>query len=126
MSYYLPLVLINSVGLSNSMARLLTACNATSYFFFSCVAVTMVERFGRRGLMMLSGFGQFVSFLIITILLSLAEHNRLYATASVAFFFLYHVAFGIGMLGVPWLYPTEINSLSMRTKGAAVSTATNW
>ncbi|KAH8434473.1 sugar porter family MFS transporter [Aspergillus melleus] len=126
MSYYLPLVLINSVGLSNSMSRLLTACNATSYFFFSCMAVTMVEQFGRRGLMMLSGFGQFVSFLVITILLSLAEKDRVYATASVAFFFLYHVAFGIGMLGVPWLYPTEINSLSMRTKGAAVSTATNW
>lgn len=30
------------------------------------------------------------------------------------------------MLGVPWLYPTEINSLPMRTKGAAVATATNW
>ncbi|THX23280.1 hypothetical protein D6D11_10555 [Aureobasidium pullulans] len=30
------------------------------------------------------------------------------------------------MLGVPWLYPTEINSLPMRTKGVAVSTATNW
>ncbi|KKK24915.1 MFS sugar transporter [Aspergillus rambellii] len=126
MSYYLPLVLMNSVGLSDHMARLLTACNATSYFVFSCVAVTMIERFGRRGLMLMSGFGQFVSFLIITILLCLAERNKVFATASVAFFFLYHIAFGIGMLGVPWLYPTEINSLPMRTKGAAVATATNW
>lgn len=42
------------------------------------------------------------------------------------FFFLYYVFFGIGMQGVPWLYPTEINSLAMRTKGAAVGTATNW
>jgi hypothetical protein len=30
------------------------------------------------------------------------------------------------MLGIPWLYPTEINSLPMRTKGAAVATATDW
>ncbi|KAL4899130.1 hypothetical protein BDW74DRAFT_184000 [Aspergillus multicolor] len=126
MSYYLPTVLISSVGLDNSMARLLTACNATSYFIFSCVAVTMIERFGRRGLMLLSGSGQFLSFLVITILLRFAETDKVYGTASVAFFFLYHVAFGIGMLGVPWLYPTEINSLPMRTKGAAVATATNW
>lgn len=130
MSYYLPTVLIASVGLTNSTARLLTACNATSYFIFSCAAVTMIERFGRRGLMLLSGFGQFVSFLVITILLRFAEtdteSNKAYGSASVAFFFLYHVAFGIGMLGVPWLYPTEINSLPMRTKGAAVATATNW
>ncbi|KAJ5408032.1 Major facilitator superfamily domain general substrate transporter [Penicillium cosmopolitanum] len=126
MSYYLPFVLMNSVGLSESMARLLTACNATSYFVFSCAAAAIVERVGRRGLMMLSGFGQLISFLVITILLYLAERDTVYATASVAFFFLFHIAFGMGMLGVPWLYPTEINSLPMRTKGAAVSTATNW
>lgn len=49
-----------------------------------------------------------------------------WAKASIAFFFLYYVFFGIGWQGVPWLYPTEINSLSMRTKGAALGTATNW
>ncbi|KAJ5599592.1 Major facilitator superfamily domain general substrate transporter [Penicillium hetheringtonii] len=126
MSYYLPFVLMNSVGLSDSMARLLTACNATSYFIFSCAAAAVVEKVGRRGLMMMSGSGQLISFLVITILLALAERDTVYATVSVAFFFLFHIAFGMGMLGVPWLYPTEINSLPMRTKGAAVSTATNW
>jgi MFS family permease len=126
MSYYLPLVLINSVGLSNNLSRLLTACNATSYFFFACVAVALVEKFGRRGMMIMSGLGQFAAFLVITILLRVAEIHNVYATASVAFFFLYHVAFAIGMLGVPWLYPTEINSLPIRTKGAAVATVTNW
>lgn len=126
MSYYLPMVLINSVGLTNTMARLLTAVNATSYFLFATFAVTLVEGFGRRGLMLLSIFGQFASFLIITILLRYAEFDPVYGTASIAFFFLFHVSFGIGMLGVPWLYPTEINSLPMRTKGAAVATATDW
>ncbi|KAJ6110169.1 hypothetical protein N7486_002404 [Penicillium sp. IBT 16267x] len=43
-----------------------------------------------------------------------------------AFFFLYYVFFGIGLQGVPWLYPTEINSLTTRTKGAALGAATNW
>jgi hypothetical protein len=65
-------------------------------------------------------------------------------TADGISFFLYYVFFGIGMQvripsclpvsdelltgrqGVPWLYPTEINSLAMRTKGAAIGTATNW
>ncbi|KAB8069715.1 putative MFS sugar transporter [Aspergillus leporis] len=126
MGYYLPLVLINSVGLSNTISRLLSACNATSYFFFSCLSVLLIERYGRRGLMLLSTIGQGFFFLIITVLLGFAKVNQDCATASVAFFFLYYMAFGIGMLSVPWLYPTEINSLPMRTKGAAVSTATNW
>ncbi|KAJ5097334.1 general substrate transporter [Penicillium angulare] len=112
MSYYLPTVLINSVGLSDKLARLLSACNAVSYLVFSGLAVLLVERLGRRGLMMISTFGH--------------NDGQKYASASVAFFFLYYGAFGIGMLGIPWLYPTEINSLPMRTKGAAVATAMDW
>lgn len=129
MSYYLPTVLINSVGLSDSMARLLTACNATSYLIISSSAILLVERLGRRGLMLMSTAGQLFSFLIITILLRYASptgNGAKAASASIAFFFIYYISFGMGMLGVPWLYPTEISSLPMRTKGAAVATATNW
>ncbi|KAJ5234068.1 uncharacterized protein N7469_005834 [Penicillium citrinum] len=129
MSYYLPTVLKSSVGFTDEMARLLTACNAISYFFFSGLAVLLVERMGRRGLMLLSTFGQFVCFLVITILLRYASvypDNDSYGAASVAFIFLFHASFGVGMLGVPWLYPTEINSLPMRTKGAAIATGTDW
>jgi hypothetical protein len=130
MSYYMPTVLTNSVGLPEKMARLLSACNAVSYLIFSGLAVLFVERMGRRVLMLSSTVAQFVCFLIITILLYFSEggssNGQVYANASVAFFFLYYGAFGIGMLGVPWLYPTEINSLPMRTKGAAAATATNW
>ncbi|KAJ5930901.1 sugar transporter [Penicillium verhagenii] len=129
MSYYLPTVLINSVGLSDELARLLSACNALSYLVFSGIAVLLVEKVGRRGLMLISTFGQFACFLIISILLCFSESSaqgEKYASASVAFFFLYYGAFGIGMLGIPWLYPTEINSLPMRTKGAAVATAMDW
>lgn len=129
MSYYFPTVLIQSVGVTERMARLLSAVNAVTYLIFSCIAVTLIERWGRRGLMLLSTLGQFLSFLIITILLSLAEsqtNGEPYASASIAFFFIFFISFGLGMLGVPWLYPTEINSLPMRTKGAAFATGTNW
>lgn len=69
-SYYLPTVLEHAVGLEEKMARLLTACNAISYMIFSGLAVLLVERMGRRGLMLLSTFGQGLCFLIITILYS--------------------------------------------------------
>ncbi|KAJ4057359.1 hypothetical protein NW761_003036 [Fusarium oxysporum] len=128
MSYYMPTVLINSVGLSESMARLLSACNAVSYLIFSSIAILLVERWGRRGLMLLSTSGQLLSFLVITILLRYAvgDMKEPLGSASVAFFFFYFISFGVGMLGVPWLYPTEVNSLPMRTKGAALATGTNW
>ncbi|KAJ5293623.1 Major facilitator superfamily domain general substrate transporter [Penicillium antarcticum] len=67
MSYYMPTVLTNSVGLPEKMARLLSACNAVSYLIFSGLAILFVERMGRRVLMLSSTVAQFVCFLIITI-----------------------------------------------------------
>ena len=68
--------------------------------------------------------------MIITILLSFNvpsnPSRKKYASASISFFFLYYLFFGFGWQGVPWLYPTEINSLGMRTNGGALGTATNW
>ncbi|KAF5001174.1 hypothetical protein FGRMN_1198 [Fusarium graminum] len=68
MIYYMLTVLINSVGLTESMARLLSACNAVSYLIFSSAAVLLVERWGRRDFMLLSTAGQLLSFLVITIM----------------------------------------------------------
>lgn len=47
-SYYLPTVLIQSVGLDNKTARLLAAVNSVSYLLFSMIGIPNVERWGRR------------------------------------------------------------------------------
>ncbi|KAJ5273083.1 hypothetical protein N7478_008208 [Penicillium angulare] len=130
-SYYLPTVLTTSVGLDESLARLLTACNSVQYLLFSLIGIPNVERWGRRMLMMFGAAGMCFCYIFITALIRYNEmpgysHREEVASASVAFFFLYYIFFGIGMQGVPWLYPTEINSLTMRTKGAALGAATNW
>jgi hypothetical protein len=122
-------VLIDYVGLENQLARLLTGINATTYLIVSCCFIPFIERWGRRSLMLISTAGQGLCFLVVTILLRYADDTTTgmkVATASIPFFFLYYISFGLGMLGIPWLYPTEINSLPMRTKGTAVATATNW
>lgn len=132
-SYYLPTVLIESVGFTNDKARLLAACNSVSYLVFSLIGIPNVERWGRRKMMMYAAAGQCFCYFMITILLrynayygAKSELGTKLASASVAFFFLYYVFFGIGYQGVPWLYPAEINTLGLRQKGAALGTATNW
>lgn len=39
---------------------------------------------------------------------------------------LYPLAFKFGWVSIPWLFPAEVNSLSMRTKGTALATAMDW
>lgn len=89
------------------MARLLAACNSVSYLLFSLIGIPNVERWGRRNMMIFAATGQSVCYLLITVLLRYNEkpgypHAHEVASASVAFFFLYYVFFGIGMQGVPW------------------------
>ncbi|KAK0452930.1 general substrate transporter [Desarmillaria tabescens] len=123
-SYYLPLVLQNSVGLSNRLSRLLAACNAISYLVFSFAGLHLIERAGRRKLLIWGAAGQAVCYIFISALLSQGGTN--YGAAATAFFFVYYIFFGVCWQGVPWLYPVEINSLSMRTMGAALATGSNW
>ena len=125
----LPLVLQNSVGLSNNLARLLAACNSVSYLAFSFLGIVLIERAGRRKLMMWGAAGQAVCYVLISAMLSQASdpvNGTKFGAGATTFFFVYYVFFGICWQGVPWLYPAEINSLSMRTKGAALATASNW
>ncbi|KAI1174925.1 hexose carrier protein [Nemania sp. FL0916] len=131
LSYYLPTLLIESVRLEDRMARLIAALASVSYLFASIIAAPMVEKFGRRMMMIVSTLIQLICFILITVLLYFTEKpgyefQEQVAKASVVWFFVYYIGFGLGMLGIPWLYPTEINSLPMRTKGAAVATMTDW
>ncbi|KAF8889827.1 general substrate transporter, partial [Infundibulicybe gibba] len=98
------------------------ACNSVSYVLFSFLRLVLIELVGRRKLMMWGTTGQYIRYIFITRLPACADSS----TVGVTIFFLYYVFFNVRWQGVPWLYPTEINSLSMCTKGAALGAASNW
>ncbi|KAK8086711.1 Major facilitator superfamily domain- general substrate transporter [Apiospora phragmitis] len=108
MSYYLPTLLIESVGLTDSMARLIAALSSVSYLAASGIAAPLVERYGRRPMIIVSTAIQFFCFLMITILLYHSSGKPGYAGQQEA------------------AKASVINSLPMRTKGAAAATMSNW
>lgn len=55
-----------------------------------------------------------------------ATNFKQWGAVSITFLFFYYAAFGCTWGMVPWVYQAEINSLAMRTQGAAAATATNW
>jgi hypothetical protein len=70
-----------------------------------------------------------VCWVVIAISLGVSAHggnSYKLGIVAVSFFFAFFASFGMGVLGVPWLYPTEINALEMRTKGASLAMASNW
>ncbi|OBT75968.1 hypothetical protein VF21_05741 [Pseudogymnoascus sp. 05NY08] len=129
-SYYMTYVFIHALGINTLQARILAAAGSVDYLIFACLAYFVIERYGRRSVMMGSALACSICWIIITIVLALSEsdpgNSYNYGAVAVTFFFAFFAAFGIGVLGVPWLYPTEINALEMRTKGASLAMATNW
>lgn len=123
-------VFINALGISELLSRILAAAGSVDYLVFSCLAYFVIERYGRRKVMMTSAAACCLCWVVITIVLSISDTGRgdeyKLGIVAVSFFFVFFASFGMGVLGVPWLYPTEINALEMRTKGASVAMATNW
>ncbi|KAJ5826373.1 hypothetical protein N7474_003511 [Penicillium riverlandense] len=127
LNYYFTIILINNVGETELLARILTGCNATSYMVSSAMAFWLIERSGRR-MLMLSGLSlQCLAYVMVAISIALLNQAPFqWGVVAVSFLFFFYAVFGFSWGMAPWVYQAEINSLAMRTQGAAAATATNW
>lgn len=89
-----------------------------------------LDRFGRRSILLMGSVGMFISQAVIAILVfkfsSDWPSHRPEGWTSVAFLLFYMISFGASWGPVPWAMPAEIFPSSLRAKGVAISTCSNW
>jgi len=125
-TYYLTLV-FQSIGLSNNMSRLLSGVNGLEYCAAAFIPVFFIEKLGRRRSMMWCAAGCSASMLVLGVLLATgAQGSKSRGAAAASMMFVFNTFFAVGWLAIPWLYPPEICTLRLRSKGAAVATVSNW
>ena len=86
------------------MSRLLAACNGTEYFIAGLIAIPLIERVGRRKLMLFGAFGQMASMIILAGSSSTAVIdemgapvlNTTYGVVATIFLFGFNTFFAIG------------------------------
>ncbi|KPM43344.1 Sugar transporter STL1 [Neonectria ditissima] len=122
---YYAAKIYGDLGMSPTMSRLLAALNGTEYFIASFPAIWLVERVGRRKLMLFGAVGQSVTMAILAGVGS-REDNKACQIAGIVFLFVFNTFFAIGWLGMTWLYPAEITPLRIRAPANALSTSSNW
>eukprot|EP01025_Chloroclados_australasicus_P010371 TRINITY_DN1418_c0_g1_i10.p1 TRINITY_DN1418_c0_g1~~TRINITY_DN1418_c0_g1_i10.p1 ORF type:complete len:475 (-),score=34.52 TRINITY_DN1418_c0_g1_i10:1884-3308(-) len=91
-------------------------------------AAFMVEKTGRKVLILISHAGMFVCFAYIAILQWLpiqADSNQASYSAFAAIN-LYVIFFAIGAGPIPWLYLAEMMPSQIKGKAAAIATSLNW
>lgn len=123
-TYYAP-VIYSRLGMTSFMSRLLAALNGTEYFIASWPAVFLVERVGRRKLMLFGAAGQAATMAILAGVNS-NTNNKGCQVSAIVFLFVFNTFFAIGWLGMTWLYPAEIVPLRIRAPANALSTSGNW
>lgn len=121
---YYAAKIYSDLGMSPTLSRLLAALNGTEYFIASWPAVFLVERVGRRKLMLFGAVGQACTMAILAGVNSGSSFAQ--QVTGVVFLFVFNTFFAIGWLGMTWLYPAEITPLRIRAPANALSTSSNW
>ncbi|KAI5479682.1 putative hexose carrier protein [Pseudohyphozyma bogoriensis] len=125
LTYYSTVIYEDSVGLSRSLSLLMGGFLQVWFFVASFATWFMIDRVGRRGLLMLGYCGMGACFLVLWIMLGYPNSKACGIVAIVATF-LFQGFFTWGTMATVWAYPSEVLPLALRTRGGALAAATSW
>ncbi|KAL3477091.1 general substrate transporter [Aspergillus californicus] len=123
-NYYGPVMFQTTMGMTRNLAMILGGAIQCTYLVGSAIPVLLMDRFGRRTLLLICSVGLCFCFVMVSILLSLGTQNAAYG--ATAFIFIFQVFYGIGWLPVPWFYPSEISTTRTRTRMQSIASGFNW
>lgn len=97
---YAPVIFENSVGMSHNLSLLLAGFNGVAYFLSSLVPIWIIDRLGRRKLMLFAAAGQCAC---MAILAGTVSGGLSAGIVAVVMLFLFNFFFAVGLLAIPWL-----------------------
>jgi len=125
--YYLPTLLKNA-GFGSGSSLLANVGNGIVNVALTIVAIRLVDRVGRRPLLIGGLCGMTLGLLVVAVVFSVGGshlHGTGAIVAVVAFFF-YTASFAIGLGPVFWLLISEIYPVDVRGQAMSLATMTNW
>jgi len=95
-------LLFQRLGLSDVTSRIIAAANGTEYFLASLIAIFLIDRVGRRKLMLFGAVGQCLTMVLLAVLGSIGGSGS--QVVSCVLLFVFNSIFAVGWLGMTWLY----------------------
>ncbi|KAJ5662691.1 hypothetical protein N7462_011617 [Penicillium macrosclerotiorum] len=127
--YYSP-SLFGTMGFDTEMQLVMSGVLNVLQLVGVTTSIWTMDTLGRRKLLLGGSVLMAVSHIIIAILVGLYSSNwaahQTQGWVSAAFLLFYMIAFGGSWGPVPWALPSEIFPSSLRAKGVAISTCSNW
>ncbi|KAL4928116.1 sugar porter family MFS transporter [Aspergillus undulatus] len=127
--YYSP-TLFETMGLEYDMQLLMSGIINVTQLIGVLTSIWTMDGLGRRALLLWGAAIMGISHIIIAALVGIYSDNwpahRPQGWTSVAFLFLYMLAFGGTWGSVGWALPSEVFSSFLRAKGVALATCGSW
>ncbi|KAF2788472.1 putative MFS sugar transporter [Melanomma pulvis-pyrius CBS 109.77] len=122
--YYSVVVFKQSVGMGDHLALLMGGFLSITFFVGTLVSTILIDRVGRRPLMMAGLAGSCIGMIITATGVSFGTYTAGLAATFGIFWFQF--VYGVGVQSAPWIYAVEITPLKLRHIGGAVSSASGW
>lgn len=127
--YYAP-TLFRSIGQSDEMSLILSGIFNALQLLAVAICFVVVDKVGRKPLVILGGFGSGVCYIIIAALSGVYEKDWAANTpagwACVAMAFCFIMVYGVSYSPLGWALPPEVFPNSRRAKGVALSVCVGW
>jgi sugar porter (SP) family MFS transporter len=123
--YYAPTIL-SDTGMGNSAALAGTLIVGVTNLVFTIVAVALLDKVGRRALLLTGTVGLLLGLLVLGVYFSSSTLQHDYGWLALAGLVLFMASFAIGLGPVFWLMISEIFPVGVRSKAMSVCTIANW
>ncbi|WP_375437579.1 sugar porter family MFS transporter [uncultured Hymenobacter sp.] len=120
--YYAPRI-FEMTGLGKGSALLSSAGIGLVNFLFTLLAMNVIDRFGRRKLMLIGSFGLIATLGLVARAFYTEQFNG-YTVPVLLFVYIAFFAFSQG--AVIWVFISEIFPNTVRAKGQALGSSTHW
>ncbi|KAK4363484.1 hypothetical protein RND71_018725 [Anisodus tanguticus] len=129
-AFYAP-ILFRTIGLGESAALLSAVVTGAVGIATTAMSMLIVDKVGRRGLLIFGGIQMFVTQMIVGGLMGakLGDHGGLskgWAFVILVLICIYVAGFGLSWGPLGWLIPSEIFPLEIRSAGQSITVAVNF
>ncbi|XP_018019020.1 solute carrier family 2, facilitated glucose transporter member 1 isoform X2 [Hyalella azteca] len=115
-----------SAGLSEAASLYATIAMGAMNVAMTLISLVMVEKAGRKTLMLTGLTGMMIVSLLLTICLALKDHGTWISYFSIVLVISFVVMFATGPGSIPWFLVNEVFASNARPIAASIAVAVNW
>lgn len=123
--YYAPTILKNT-GLTDSASIAQTIFVGVTNVVFTIVAVLLLDKVGRRRLLLIGTVGLTVAIIFLGIFFASPWLQQYASYLALVALIVYIASFAVGLGPVFWLMISEIYPMGIRSKAMSLATVLNW